>query len=117
MTTKVSHSRWAARSSARSAASKAKKIRLRISSASSMVFRPGATAAHSGWPKYECVAPVARMSWSYGIASLSRRSTRRPGTSTARASARRTVAFAWWRRMRRMGAAMSAGLSPAVATW
>ena len=38
-------------SASRSAASKAMRIRRRISVASSSVLRPGATAAHSGWSK------------------------------------------------------------------
>ena len=59
-TTKVSHSRCDAPDRcARSASSNAERMRLRISSASSMVLRPGATPCHSSWPKYECVAPVA----------------------------------------------------------
>jgi hypothetical protein len=70
-TTKVSHGARRLSFGSRSAASKAKKIRLRISSASSMVLRPGATLSHSGWPKYECVAPVARMSVSYWIVAPS----------------------------------------------
>ena len=40
-------------SCSRSAASKAIRIRRRISVASSIDFRPGATAAQSSWPKYE----------------------------------------------------------------
>ena len=47
------------RSVSRSAASNASSTCRRISSASSSVFRPGARAAHSGWPKYACAAPVA----------------------------------------------------------
>ena len=38
-------------SGSRSAASKAKSTRRRISSASSMLLRPGASGAHSSWPK------------------------------------------------------------------
>ena len=49
----------ARRSRSRSAASNASRMRRRISSASSIVLSPGACAAHSSWPKYECVCPVA----------------------------------------------------------
>ena len=38
-------------------------------------------------------------------------------TSTAVASASMTATFSWPRKIRRIGAAMSAGLSAAVATW
>ena len=57
--TNVSHSRAVAGSCSRSAASKAIRIRRRISSASSSDLRPGASVAQSSWPKYEKRAPVA----------------------------------------------------------
>ena len=41
----------AGRSVSRSARSNATRIRRRIASASSSVFRPGACGAHSSWPK------------------------------------------------------------------
>ena len=50
-TTKVSHSLRRSGSASRSAISKAVSRRLRISSASSIVFKPGAVRAHSGCPK------------------------------------------------------------------
>ncbi len=50
--TKVIHARRSAGSASRSAASKAIRIRRRISVASSSVLSPGAIAAHSGWLKY-----------------------------------------------------------------
>ena len=49
--TNVIHSRRRSGSASRSAASNAMRIRRRISVASSMVLRPGATCAHSSWPK------------------------------------------------------------------
>ena len=51
MMTKVSSRRRSASSVASSARSKASSTRLRIAVASSIVFRPGATASHSSWPK------------------------------------------------------------------
>ena len=55
----VSHGSRAAASGSSSAISKAPKIRPRSSSASSIVFIPGAWRAYSSWPKYDCDAPVA----------------------------------------------------------
>ena len=49
--TKVSSRRRSASCVASSARSKASSTRLRIAVASSIVFRPGATASHSSWPK------------------------------------------------------------------
>ena len=43
--------------------------------------------------------------------------TRFAATSTPVASASITATFDWCRKIRRIGAAMSAGLSAAVATW
>jgi hypothetical protein len=73
-TTNVSQSRrrWASVSS--SAASKALRIRRRISIASSSVFSPGAAERHSSWPKYVCRAPAATTSLSYSIACSPSRS-------------------------------------------
>ena len=51
MTTKVSQASRSASSLARSARSKALIMRARMSNASASVFRPGAKAAHSSWPK------------------------------------------------------------------
>ena len=59
MMTKVMKAWRSSGSVLRSAASKARKTRRRISSASSMLFSPGAAAAQSSCPKYEWVAPVA----------------------------------------------------------
>ena len=50
-----------------SAISNAPKIRPRSSSASSIVFIPGAQREYSSWPKYDCPAPAATIRLSYGI--------------------------------------------------
>jgi hypothetical protein len=50
--TKFIHARRISGSCSRSAASKAMRIRRRISVASSTVLSPGAIDAHSGWSKY-----------------------------------------------------------------
>ena len=60
-TRKVNQTRRAEASVSRSALSKATNNRRRISSASSMLLRPGAWRAQASWPKYEWVAPVARI--------------------------------------------------------
>jgi len=57
--TKVSHAARRSGSISRSAASKASRMRRRMSRASSIVLSPGANRAQSSWPKYECAAPVA----------------------------------------------------------
>ena len=49
----------------RSASSNAPKIRARSSSASSMLFMPGAKSANWSLPKYDCEAPAATISVSY----------------------------------------------------
>ena len=63
--------RWWSTSSPRlapsSAISKAPKIRPRSSSASSMLFMPGAYSANWSLPKYDCAAPAATISESYGV--------------------------------------------------
>ena len=99
----------------RSAASKAKRMRRRISSASSMLFRPGANRPTRRGRSRSASRPWRR--------SGSRRPARRrpagrvfAATSMPAASASRTSAFSWCRRMRRIGAAMSLGFSAAVAT-
>jgi hypothetical protein len=48
-------------SGSRSAISKAPKMRPRSSSASSIVFIPGAWCANSGCPNYDCSEPAARI--------------------------------------------------------
>ena len=52
------------------AISNAPKIRRRISSASARVFIPGAKAANSSCPKYDCRTPAARIRSSYGNSML-----------------------------------------------
>jgi hypothetical protein len=99
----------------RSAASNASSTRRRISSASSIVFSPGAFFSHSSWPKYECVAPVAITRKSYESSPSASCTTLR-FRSTAIASPRITRVFFCLRRMPRIGVAMSLGLRPAVAT-
>ena len=59
MTTKVSHAARRSASSSSSASSNAPKIRPRTSSASSIVFMPGAWRANSSRPKYDCAEPAA----------------------------------------------------------
>ncbi len=51
ITTKVIQASRLAGSASFSAASKASRMRRRISNASSSVFRPGACGSHSAWPK------------------------------------------------------------------
>ena len=57
--TNVIQARRRSSSASRSAASKAMRIRRRISVASSRVLSPGAAGAQSSWPKYVWCAPVA----------------------------------------------------------
>ena len=64
-TTNVSHRSTAAGSVSSSASSNAPKIRPRSSSASSMLFMPGANSANPSLPKYDCDAPAATISESY----------------------------------------------------
>ena len=117
-TTNVSHCRTASRSVSRSACSKASSTRRRISSASSRLFRPGAWRAHSSWPKYECVGAGRRARGSRRASSpVARRDAPRARGRPPSTSASSTRVFFWRRRMRRIGEAMSAGDSPAVATW
>ncbi len=40
-----------------------------IVSASESVFMPGAHAANSSWPKYDCRVPAATIRWSYGTSN------------------------------------------------
>ena len=51
----------------RSACSKAPRMRPRSSSASSIDFMPGANSAKWSLPKYDCPAPAAMISVSYGV--------------------------------------------------
>ena len=103
--------RWRAGSASRSARSKASSTRRRIASASSSVLSPGARAAQSSWPKYECVAPVATIKVVVG----ERRRRRRAGPRawpTVDALDRRpssTRRLRCLRRIQRIGDAMSPG--------
>ena len=104
-------------SGSRSAISKAMSTRWRIVSASFKVFSPGAiespvimTEVSVRDARGENQAVVLK-----GAVGQRRRDF--AAKSTAVTSASITLTFDWWRKILRMGAAMSAGLSAAVATW
>ena len=117
MMANVSHARRFAASSSRSASSKAKRTRRRISRASSRLFSPGASSSHSGWPKYVSCAPAATMRWSYWTEPKSVNRRTRLARSIEATSARITSVFRCRRSTTRIGAATSLGSSAAVATW
>ena len=116
--TKVSHARCRSGSVSRSAASNASSTRRRISSASSIVFRPGAFALPLGMAEVRMrraggddevvVRELAVGQRDDALAIGVDAPSRRRGC---------TLTFFCCRRIARIGAAMSLGFSAAVATW
>ena len=119
-TTKVSSRSISSSLSEISASSKAPKIRPRSSSASSMLFMPGANSANWSLPKYDCPAPAATISESYGVTTV-RFSTLEVTVRAARSMSltwpRITRAFFWPESTSRVGGAISPSDRMPVATW
>ncbi len=115
--TKVSSARRRPGSVSRSAFSKARRMRRRISSASSSVFEPRRVRLPARRGRSRRGARRPRRSGSRKASRPSASTTSRAAASMPTASARRTRAFACRRRIERIGYAMSPGERAAVATW
>ena len=104
------------------AISNAPRIRARSSSASSIVFMPGAQRENSSCPKYDCPAPAATIRLSYGNLELDpvraqRRQRSAIEVESRHARQRRPAVFRWRRSTLRIGGAIWPSDRIPVATW
>ena len=85
-----------------------------------MLFMPGANSANLSLPKYDCPAPAATISESYGVTVTRLRTwdvTVLASRSTSVTSPSSTRAFFWLESTSRVGGAISPSERIPVATW